>query len=728
MAENKENQKESDDKILGLAKSRYKQAVQAVQEIRKKGIEDVEFLAGDQWPADVRKAREEDGRPVITINKSNQFVNQITNDQRQNRPQTKVSPVDDKADVATAKVIQGLMRHIWTNSDADTAIDTAFDGSVGRSYGFFRVITDYANEFSFNQEILIERIRNPESVFLDPFSKKADGSDAEFGFIEEEISKDEFEQSYPDAELSKGWRESLAQKTDWVTDNSCKVLEYFYKHYEETEINLMSDGSVLTTEELNELSPAQVPIGFDDAGAEVFEERNITALSLLEAQGVTIKKTRVTNKTTVKWCKLVDNQILEKKDFPSKYIPIIPVYGKEVDINGKLILESVIRHAKGSQIAYNYLKSMEAETISLAPRAPYLATPDQIKGFENEWRNANRKNYTVLFHNPVSSAGVPLPPPSRNLAEPPIQAVSQAAMLASEDMKATTGMYDVTLGQRGQQQSGVAIQRANAQSQTSNFHFIDNLSRSIRHLGRVLLDMIPRVYDVATASRIIGEDGAEEIVMLNQPFKDKKTGEERLYDLSVGTYDITIETGPSYATKRQESLASMLELTQAQPQLAAVAGDLMVKNMDWPGATEIAERIKRTMDPKILGEPGQPQVPPEVQMQLEQSQQAIQMLSAQLQDAHQKLQNKALELASKERIESNKIEADLIKKAAELDMKMQMQILSDQLKQVQDWQNQVQTAQEQYLAQQQQIQNQNFNQSGLNGEAGIETNPEQGLF
>lgn len=745
MTQNNKNPKKeagSDESIIELAKERYKLASDAVQDERRLGDSDIDFLTGDQWPAAERKTREENSRPVITINKLPQFVNQITNDQRQNRPQIKISPVDDKADIHTAKMLQGLCRHVWTNSNADTAVDNAFDNAVSRSYGYWRILTDYANDFSFDQEILIEPILNPNTVFLDPFCKKPDGSDAEFGFIEDEISKDEFERKYPDAKLSGDWSQAVQNSGDWVKEKACRILEYFYKDYKDQTIHLMSDGTVKTKEELEEKVEIEVPNedivpSLDETlGIQATKTVKTTLQKQLEEQGITIDKTRVSRIATVKWCKLVDNEILEKKEFPSKYIPLVPVYGKQINKDGKKILESLIRHSKDSQRIYNYLKSMEVETISLAPKTPWIATPEQIKGYEAMYQSSSRVNYGVMFYNPVSTnTGQPLPPPTRQTSEPPIQAVTQASMLASEDMKATNGMYDVTLGNRGEQKSGIAIQRANAQSQTSNFHFMDNLSRAIRLTGKILLDMFPRIYDYPTVKRIIGEDGTETMVKLNEEFTDEKTQEARYYDLSVGTYDAIVETGPSYATKRQEAAASMLELNASAPQIAQVAGDLMIKAMDWEGASEIAERLKRTIDPKILGENQDKEVPPEIQMQIQQGAETIQMLAQALKEAEAKIENKTLELASKERIESNKLEVQLVIEQAKLMANKDMALMQSQLDQLQQWQNNVQAAQVAYVEQtaqagqgQEQIQDQNLEneslaQSGFEGETVMPNNP-----
>lgn len=686
-----EAENKNDENLVSLAKKRFSHAQEAESEIRKLALEDVKFTAGDQWEDKMLSLRKADDRPCLTINRVPQQLRQVTNDQRQNRPAIKVSPVDSGADVETAKIIQGIVRHIEYNSSADAAYDTAFDGAVRKSFGFWRIITDYADALSFRQEIYIKRIRNAFSVYIDPHAKEADGSDMQWAFIEEKMSKDEFKASYKDAELSKSsdWFSS----DDWVSDDSCRIVEYFYKEYEEKEILLLADDSVVSAEEYKDL---------------LKQLKENPTLEIPE-----IKTSRKTKVPVVKWCKIAGNEILERGDWAGIHIPIVPVYGDEIDVNGKIIRESLIRHAKDSQRMYNLWASAEAEAISLAPKAPFLATPEQIKGFEDQWAKANRANLSVLPFNAHSVNGQLMPAPQRNFGEPNVQAISNARMLAAEDIKATTGIYDAALGAQSNEVSGVAIMGRQQQAQTSNFHFIDNLTRALKHTGRILVDLIPKIYDTEQVVRIIGEDGEHKTVTINAPYEEN--GKSYLYDLSTGRYDVVVDSGPSYATKRQEALASMLDLSKAYPNLVAVAGDLLVKNMDWEQSQEIAERIKKTIDPAILGDENAQQLPPEAQAQIQQMQQTIQILSANLQDAQQKIMNKALEIQSKEKIEAAKIDADLTKAAAKLDAEHAMLLLSKQMDEIQGWQSQV----NQYLHF---LVQQNANQALQQSEQGMQQN------
>lgn len=646
----------SDQKILEIARSRFKLAEEAEQEMRNLFIDDMRFRAGEQWPDDIKGSRKLENRPCLVINKIPQSIQQITNDQRQNRPSIKVSPVDSMEDVETAKVIQGMIRHIEYNSNADVAYDRAFDPAATGGIGYFGFTTNYSNEMSFDQDIKFRSFPDPMSVYFDPHAQEPDGSDANWAFIVDKVSVDDFKMLYPDAEvsISNNWEMLSERSPEWVEKDTVRVAEYFYKETVKKKIALVRDESGQTVTMLAEELPQLLPIG------------------------VEVLKTRMAPITSIKWCKINGLEILEKTEWLGKYIPIIPVYGNEINIGGSRILEGIVRNAKDSQRMYNYWASAETEAIALAPKTPFIAAEGQLEGYENDWASANTKTHSVLIYKPTTVAGMPVPPPQRNSFEPAVSAITNARMLASEDMKATTGIYDASLGAKSNETSGVAIQRRNNQSQTSNFHFVDNLTRSMRHAGRVLIDLIPKIYDTERKARIIGDDDEERIVTVNGPFEEN--GKPVLYQLDSGKYDVTVNVGPSYATKRQEAVAGMFEVVRAYPQLAQFAGDLLVKNMDWPGAQEIAERLKKTLPPGIIDDrKGDKDVPPEIKAKLEQMSMMIQQLTEKLNSAHDSIDRKRDELESHERIEMKKLEVQLEIKRAEMDAKDGIALLSAEI-------------------------------------------------
>lgn len=634
------------DEIVVRALERFKQVAETESELRRLSLEDQKFAAGDQWPDEIKRDRDRDHRPCLTVNRLPQHIRQVTNDQRQNRPAIKVSPVDDVNDPELADVYQGLIRHIEQDSDADAAYDTAFSGAVRGGFGFFRIITKYCDPMSFDLKLWIKRCKNPHKVFIDPFYSQSDASDCMWGGEWEDLSREDYEKRYPNSELA-----SLDAKAtigdhppEWVKENGIRVADYYEKVYETREIVLLSTGEVLFKDEMPEVL---------DAGVQVEDER----------------KTQVP-----KVYHYIINavEVLEKTEFPAPWIPIIPVFGEELDIDGVRILESLVRHAKDPQRMLNYWESAKTESIALAPKAPWVGPAGSFEGFESEWQQANTKNFPYLEYNPQTVDGRVAPPPQRQVYEPPVQAITQATVQSGEDIKNTTGIYDASLGNRSNENSGVAIQRRNLQAQTSNFHFSDNLARALRHAGRILIYAIPKIYDTERVVRIIGEDGEERTVWLNKEFEEN--GKKKNYQMNHGKFDVRVSTGPSYATKRQEAVDTILEFMRVYPQAASVIGDLLAKNMDWPGADEIAERLRRTIAPEILGDEGGEEIPPAVQQKMVQMNQMIEQLTQALQQANEDARTKRVELESKERIEAAKIhlqkeklQVDLVKKAMEID-------------------------------------------------------------
>lgn len=678
-ADDVEDQSEADKKVLELARKRFTFAEDSETEIRAEALDDLEFSAGKQWPDQIKADRDSDGRPSLTINKLPQFIHQVTNEQRQNRPSIKVSPVDDKGDKEVAKVFEGLIRNIQNTSNADVAYDSAFDAAVRMGRGYFRIYTDYVDPMSFDQEIRVGQIPNHFAVYLDPSANEPDGSDANWGFVFEEIEKDEFRAQYPKAELSQmaDWTSIGDDYLDWIDKNTCRVAEYYCKDFETVEIFNTVEG-VKRADELDEATKKQLRLE---------------------------KKSRFTLISTINYYKINGFEILERSVFAAPWVPIIPVYGDRLNINGQWTYESLVRHAKDSQRMYNYWVSAETEAIALAPKAPYIAAEGQLPDeYVNDWKLAGRKPIAVLTYKPIDLMGQPLPPPQRNNYQPSIAAITNARAGAADDIKATTGIYDASLGARSNETSGRAIQSRNLQAQTSNYHFVDNLARSLRFAGRIMVALIPKIYDAPRAERIIGEDGQEEIVALNKVFR--KAGEDQIIDLNIGKYDVVTETGPSFATKRQEAMADLIDFSKMLgPELASKIADLVAGQMDSPAAKELQERLRKFLPQGIAEDKDQKPIPPEIQAEMAQMQQMIEQLSQAANQAAETIRTKKMELDSKERIEAMNNETKLLIEQ----MKLTGSITKESMVQA------IQLDQKQ--------QNTNFNESGGNEAALVQQNP-----
>jgi hypothetical protein len=587
-----------DKDIISVAKSRFTMAVSAYSESREDELDDLRFYAASpdnqwQWPADVLATRGAvqgqtiNARPCLTINKLPQHVRQVTNDQRQNRPSGKVIPVDDKADVEVAEIFDGLVRHIEYISDADVAYDTACENQVAYGEGYIRLLTEYCDDNSFNQDIKIGRIRNSFSVYMDPTIQDPCGSDAQWCFITEDLTKAEYERQFPDAQpissmMSQGVGD--ASISQWVSENTVRIAEYFYIEHEKATLNLYY-GNVSAMK-----------------GSVEDQE--------MAARGMKPIKTRTVDVKKVKWCKINGFEILESQDWAGSSIPVVRVVGNEFEVDGRIYVSGIVRNAKDAQRMYNYWTSQEAEMLALAPKAPFIGYGGQFEGYEQQWKTANTTNWPYLEVNPdvTDGAGAVLPLPQRAPPPLPQTGLIQAKMGASDDIKGTTGQYDSSLGQTSNERSGKAILARERQADVGTYHYVDNLARAVRYITRQIVDLVPKIYDTERIARIIGIDGETDIIKVNpnQPMPVNKIVDqqgivlEKIYNLGVGKYDVCVTTGPSYMTKRQEALEAMAQLLQGNPQLWAVAGDLFIKNMDWPGAEEMSKRFAKTIDPKIM--------------------------------------------------------------------------------------------------------------------------------
>jgi hypothetical protein len=650
---------------------RWRFASTAESNLRTKQLSDMQFYTSEQWPSNIAADRRSDGRPTLTINRIPQFVRQVTNQQRAMRQAVQVSPMDSQADVNTAEAIQGVIRNIENNSDADIAYSTGCEHQCIIGIGYWRVHTEWSDDDGFQQNIVIREIANPFQVFLDPARVRKDGSDTRFGFILDDVPKDEFIEKYgEDAYTTYNAFQTQGDRSpDWYPEGRCRTAEYFYKE--------------ITEEEICEL---KFPSKDDPSKMEIVTlPSKVLPPEKDRPDTWKVLNRRTVQRATVKWARVTPAQVLEGNEdktagrlFPSKYIPIVQVLGDEINVNGERDLRGMVRDAKDPQRMYSFWASSLTEIIALTPRAPYIGVEGQFKGHETKWNNANRKSYAYLEVAPVSISGQQVGLPQRQQFEPAIQAIVQAFQLADNDLKAVMGLYDASLGSYGPEQSGKAILARQRQGEIGNSNYLDNLSRSIRHTGRIILDMMPRVLTPARIMRILGVDNNPKNILIHAGADRKEVetlatqqGIENIYDISVGRYDVVMGSGPSFASRRQEAVNAMLELIKAQPEVAQFIGDLIVKNMDWPDAPEVAARLRRLVPPNILNDAAGPaSIPPEVQQQLQQLQQENQELKAGVVVDREKIASqermKQQELEVRERIASMQTEAMMIQTNARL--------------------------------------------------------------
>jgi hypothetical protein len=555
-----------DKRTLFIALERFRICNDVTSIIRSDALEDLRMYCGKQWLENILSDRVKDKRPALTINKIPSFVNQVTNDARQNKVAPKVRPVDNVTDPDTAEVIDGLVRSILKNSESESAFSCAQKYQVICGFGYYRLLNDYLNDESFEQELRIEKIENPFSVYFPVhLITTSTFSDAPYCFIRQRISKDEFKARWPNNQTIDFMAQGQGD-INWTAKDHLYIAEYFDVVETPTTIYLMSDGSVIKSKE--ELKAAK------ESGLDVVKERE------------TLKK-------TVKWYLMTEAEILETKTWPSPWIPVIPVLGEEVsnyDDTGKKVFIGLVRFMKDPQRMYNYWITTYTERLALEPKAPFIAADGQIESYTKVWSSANTKNHGVLPYKPMSVGGTLVPPPQR-LAPPQAgDSLFRGVEIASQEMKEVSGIYDASLGSRGNETSGKAIVARQRQGDTANFHFIDNFALSIKHLVRVIVDTIPYIYDSERAIRILGEDMTEKVVTINQQHPDK---DGKLYDLTVGKYDVAVTVGPSYDTKRIETAETLANLLPQIPAVGAVAPDLIMRMLDNTMSNEIADRLKR---------------------------------------------------------------------------------------------------------------------------------------
>jgi len=579
--------KSEKDPLFTEAMRRYKASVEATQENRVDMIDDQRFASGDQWPDDVKALRV--GRPMQTINRLPAFIDQIIGDARQNKVAIKVFAGED-GDVEVAKIYSGLIRSIENRSNADFAYDTALEQTATFGFGAWRIKTRYVDDDTFDQEVTIERIPNALNVHFDPSAIQPDYSDAEYAIVVDSISKDEFKARWPKAAESNFQTEHM--QAGWSSGDNMQIAEYWYKDRTPATLYLLNDGTA------------------------TFDKPTAPELVIRE---------RKSEKCVVRMCIMSGAEVLEQAEWAGRYIPIVGVNGKEDMVDGKRILRGIVRHAKDPQRMYNYWRTIDTETKALAPKAPVMVTTKQLDGLDEYWSDALSGNLPYLPYNPDPTA----PMPQRLNAGMQDKGFEQAAMLAVDEMKATTGIYSAALGEQSNETSGRAILARQREGDTANFAYIDNLSRAIRYSARVIIDLIPKIYDTERVIEIMGIDGQKTLERINSARVNDDGMVEPVNDLTTGRYDLVVDVGPSYTTKRVEALNMMVEIAKMNPAIMQLAGDLIVKAMDWDGAEAIAERLKRTIPANIIGdEEGEQEqeIPAEVQQMIEQGKQLISQL------------------------------------------------------------------------------------------------------
>lgn len=628
-----------DEKILAEAKRRFRECETWESDFRKAFLDDIKFANADSvnmyaWPNDIRRNRDIDERPCLTVNKTHQHCLQIQNDAKKNKPGVKVRPTGGEATFESAQALEDVIRHIEYMSNAQSAYDKATEFQVQGGIGYWRVITAYASEEvsvdAFDQDIFIRPIKDPLNVFLDPDINEIDGSDAKYGFVFDTMAKDEFKRKYPKFEYVPGSSVLGSSGDNWITEDHVRIAEYYRKVDNAKTIVAYVDSA---TQETKVIPLNDIP-------------KSLRKLLLSEPT----TKTRKITEPEIEWYLLAGDQIIDRNVWPGKYVPIVRIIGEETIIDGSLDRKGHTRALRDPQRIYNYWTSSAVEFVALQGKQPFIGAARAIEGYETYWETANRVNYSILPYNDTTDDGTPIPPPARDQPPQMADAYVKGMQISANEMMMVSGQYQAVMGAQSNETSGKAINERQRQGETATYHFIDNLAIGIRYTGKILLDLIPKIYDTPRIIRIMAEDGTENTVSIDPTLeqahkvkKDKITNQvTRLFNPNMGKYDVESDIGPSYGTKRQEAYNALTQIASQSPQMMGIVGDLLFKSADFPGADEIAERLHRMVPGQALGT----EAPPE----LAHMQQMMQNM--------QQFTGKLLETINEQKLELKKKEAE----------------------------------------------------------------------
>lgn len=674
-------------KIVEQAHQRWLFAQSSENTQRLAELEDLQFDAGDQWPTEIKTLRKGDEalgippQPCLTINRLTGPLSQVTNAERQADFGVRIKPRGSKASKKAAEVFQGLIRRIQTDSRASLARNWAAERAAKCGRGFYRILPTYEHDPTelgpdagpevYDQTLTIQRILNQANVFMDPAAQQPDWSDAEWAIITETMTFDKYEARY-----GKDTKVSALSLDDWTTvgttypgwvstdDKGTKTIRVADYYYIETK-------TVARIAEIrNGEDRKYVNLDHEDFGGK-------------EPEGYTVHgDIREVKKRTVHWRVINALEEIKIYDWRGKYIPIVVVLGKEKNVDGNRIYEGIIRSSKDAQRSYNYMASKEAYSIGLTPLSPVIIAAGQLKGFEKYWNTANTHPWAYLPYHETSNAGHLVPAPQRSHFEANTQAITIAKAGAADDIRVTTGIQQASLGELDPvHQSGRAIRELKQQSELGTSDYVDNLRLAVEFEGIMLADLAPHYYDrPGRIATVMSLEGDEDLVMLNQPFVKGQNGvpepadpqqppqqgqEPEHYDVTtLNQYSVVVEVGKAFSTRREEGVAMMSDLAQAAPQLVPIFADLWVSDMDFPGATKIADRLKKAnplardeQNPQVDVQQLQAQIGA-MQQQLQQLQpEAIKMQVAQL-DAQTKIKIAEINAASAGQVAATKANAD----------------------------------------------------------------------
>lgn len=622
--------------FLSTAKERLHRALEAQGNDSNRALDDLRFTYKPeeyQWDDAVKRKRKADQRPCLVYNKLPSFVNRIKNSMRMNRYSIRVRPADGDSDKELADLRSGLIRNIEQVSDAEDAQDMAGQLAVACGRGWLRVASRYVSEDSFEQELYLMAMPNAFCVSWDPAARRADLQDADWIFVSETISKDAYKREYPDRQPASVDAHPGVYTNEWDKGETVRIAEYFHRDEPKQKKLYLCDLINPQGEQMRKIITGE-------------EKKRAEELGWT----VTVLKTRTVTERPWMRAKISGTDVLEEpREEPGKYHPVVPVWGERIDIDGETLTWGAVRHMKDPQRSFNYSRSTMVERAALEPKAPWVIGKNQLKGFEKEWEKSRTDNVPYLRYNDDPTGQNPIAPPQRNFPEQASTALISVVQMDTQDMHDISGIQPTAMGKNTSEKAGIAIAQRRQEGDVATFTYPDNMAKSWKWLGRILLDRIPYVYDSARVVRTRGEDKSENMVPINTAREEmfppnyrgpkvesEVPGAGKMFnDMSVGRYDLVVDVGPQMMTQRQEVLAGLFEFLNVYPPAAPILGDIIAENQDWPGSQQVAKRLKKLVPPEIRepeeGEEQQQPQPPAPDPQLILALQKMELEQARLQ-------------------------------------------------------------------------------------------------
>jgi hypothetical protein len=634
-------------------------------DVREEASIDVRYVAGDPWDKQDRLKREEAGRPCISLDELNQYLNQYNNTLRQNKRAIQVIPKGSGAKDEDATRRENIIRGIENESNAQEAYITMAENAAARSYGYLLLGTAYrddakdgddADERMFEQKITIQRVANPDMILLNPGFEKADASDVEDGFVLKRIKRSEFARKYPGADKQSFTADDMKQAKDWISEKDLQIAEFWKIHKTPKKLLL-----VRTMQDGNELL---LPVWADDlegrkpTKAEVARERMVDIKDVIEY---------VTNGL----------EILDEIPWAGSRIPIISCFGKELWVDegsgGKRRLLSMIRLARDPQMLFAYMCTQEAEEAKMTPKSPFMGAKGQFESARQSWELILEQPFAFIEYDTVlDSGGEAAGPPARLPWTPNFEAYEVAKDSIRRSIQAAMGISPLpTAAQRDSEKSGIALERISTQESIGSFHFTDNFDRALQNLGWQVNELITPIYDtqrevpimkadgkaatlqlVGNSSHPLDDDGSYEVQGL--PQNDDGSPIEHLHT-GKGDFDVTISTGPSYQSQREQASDFVDHLIENWQQLAippAIAIKILALGVKLKDVGPIGEAIQELLDPPT----DMSQWPPAAQAAMSQLQGQLQQLQTENAALHQDRAARVLEQQTKIQIEQMKQE------------------------------------------------------------------------